>query len=101
MLYKKIFTIILILTTGYLYPRNPRRKPDSTSPIIEISASDTKIHKDWYFSSNQKPVKSYILQNNFLRLRPIKHGFDEQFFNENFLPKDNITFRSSNDMISG
>jgi hypothetical protein len=101
MLYKKKIAIIFVFTTAFLNSRNPRRKYDSTIPKIEVTASNSEIHKDWFFILNKKPVKTYILQNNFLRLRPIKHGFDEQFFNENFLPKDNITFRSSNDMISG
>ncbi len=101
MLYKKIFTLILILFSVTLHPRNPRRKTDQTCPKIEVFASDHKIHKDWYFPSNKKPAKKHTLQNNFLRLRPIKHGFDETFFNQNYLPKDNITFRSSNDIVSG
>jgi hypothetical protein len=101
MIYKKILTLIFIFTTGYLYPRNPRRKVDTTTPIIEITASDHKIHREWHTLQDEHISKKYLLKNNFLRLRPIKNGFDEQFFKENFLPQDNITFRSSNDVVTG
>src|SRR5687768_10909134 len=103
MMYHIIFFSTLLLIPLSFQPRSPRRNIDSTMPSITVSSTNPKLQKTWasrhsHYVSNKK---NYKLQNNFLRLKPIKHGFDINFFNQHYIPNDIITYRDNSGIVHG
>ncbi len=102
MIYKKIITSFLILSTVAAQPRNLCRTPNKNIPEITVKASNGKIHKEWILDKHHHHTnKKYKLRSSFLRLRPIKQGFDKKFFNEHYLPDSSITYRIGNGLVEG
>lgn len=103
MVYKKIFLSFLTLLSMTLQARNPRRTPTQNTPEITVFASNPTIHQEWNksFNAQTNTDNKYKLASGFLRLKPIKHGFDPAFFQEHYLPQDKITFRAENGVIEG
>lgn len=100
-----IYFVIALFYTIFMptiEARNPRRAIDKTSPVIVVSSTDPFLEKTWASrKSNYLSNKSsYFLRNNFLRLKPIKHGFDQEFFDKNYLPNGMITFRNNTGIVS-
>jgi len=101
-----IYFVIALFYTVFMpflvEARNPRRAIDKTSPLIIVSSTDSFLEKTWASrkSSYLSTKSCYSLRNNFLRLKPIKHGFDQEFFDKNYLPQGVITFRDKTGIVS-
>ncbi|MBP9765477.1 hypothetical protein KBD08_04035 [Candidatus Babeliales bacterium] len=102
-----IYFIVTIwaIITGFgqiMYPRDPRRPSNPTIPLIKVSSSNLAAEKTWASThSNYNPDSThYEFCNSFLRLKPIKEGFNQTFFQENYLPSGVITFRNQQGIVS-
>lgn len=95
------FFIMAILYTS-LEGRNPRRPKDKTTPTITIEASNPSIAKTWISPKIKRKVrelKTHVLHNPFLRLKPLK-GFDHKIFKKHYLPqRTRINYRNDNGSI--
>lgn len=103
MIYQKIFISFLVFMTAITaQSRNCRRSSNIYTPEITVTASDHTIHKEWSLQKSKNSVrKKYKLKSVFLRLKPIKQGFDETFFKQHYIPKNTITYRTGNGMVEG
>jgi len=98
-----LLLFLLTITTKSIKPRNPRRNNDSSIPMITVSSTNSHLDKTWASrKSKYSPNKpEYRLKSSFLRLKPIKYGFDEQFFQKNYLPSDSfIEYRNNSGIVS-
>lgn len=95
-----LFTAMLAINQS-IQTRDARRPVDIITPKITVTASDPCLAKSWMTASQTEysPNQSYYLLNNFLRLKPIKNGFDAQFFQQNYLPQDLIHFRDHSGIV--
>ena len=82
--------------------RNVRRPNDPSIPTIQISSTDPESEYDWLLVNHRKPKSQppiFLLKNVFLRLKPLKQGFDKEFFEKNYLPPGILTFRNNKGCI--
>lgn len=95
--------LLLTLTTNKIISRDPRRPEDQTIPSIIVSSTDHAYAQTWgSLKSIYDPLKKeYALKQRFLRYKPIKNGFNQQYFNQHLLPEDIIQFRSTPGSVSG
>ncbi len=101
MVYKKIFLSFLALCAATVQARNPRRTPIQTVPEITVYASDRKIHNEWKLKQADNDLDYKKYSSSLLRLKPIKQGFDQLFFQNHYIPKSPITYRTGNGMVEG
>jgi len=102
MIYRRLFiTFSILFFSVMVQTRNLRRTPNPHVPEIIVYASEPKIHAEWMANYAESAHKKYKLKSSFLRLRPIKHGFNEPFFKEHYLPETTITYRSGNGATEG
>lgn len=98
-----IFCIILMAFTHQITPRNPRRIPNIATPTIEIKSSDPEVAQSWLSiktKNKDRSNKIYQLSNQFLRIKPLKEGFDQNYFNKNYIPQDEfIQYRNSHKLV--
>lgn len=96
-----VFLFILSLSISN-FSRDPRRPIDHNVPMIVVSSTDQHQEKTWAArkSSYLSDKSHYVLRNNFLQLKPIMHGFNQEFFTANYLPNDIITFRDKTGIVS-
>lgn len=102
-LFKKISIILLAITVNHKILTRDLRRPKYGSPSITVSISDPEHAQTWASnkSSYNKNQTYYRLTSQYLRLRPIKHGFDQNYFNNHLLPKETIEFRNKKGAVSG
>lgn len=95
-----LLTLIFCKT---IFSRNPRRPEDITIPVITVSSTDPEYAQTWAsLKSIYDPKKTeYSLKQHFLRLKPIKNGFNEEYFHAHLLPEDTIQFRNNLGTVSG
>ncbi|MFA5999261.1 MAG: hypothetical protein WC747_04550 [Candidatus Babeliales bacterium] len=93
---------ILISQALTLEGRSICRPVDHSVPVITVSSTDPAFEKSWTALNKSFTFekKEHRLKSNFLRLRPIKKGFDQQFFQEQYLPIGFIKFRDKADKVS-
>lgn len=88
---KFLFIIIICLATGLnsflMATRSLFRKKDEKIPTILT-----------YWDNNHDD-KQYILQNWYIREKPVFKQYDEQHIKKNLLPSDGITYRNSETQI--
>lgn len=103
MLKNTILILSLLIPLPTLAIRDPRRPADPTIPIIKVTSSNPDYAKTWACLNNNYIAQKtcYQLRHSFLRLKPIKNGFDEEFFNSHLLPQDTIEFRNMTGSVSG
>ncbi|MBI2345108.1 hypothetical protein HYV10_03485 [Candidatus Dependentiae bacterium] len=102
MISKKIFINFLVLFSAKIIEsRNLRRTPNPYVPEITVSASNNAIHKEWILNPQGTTTKKYRLKSSFLRLRPIKQGFNETVFKQHYMPEESITCRTGNGIVEG
>lgn len=93
---------LLLFVFNLLEGRNPRRPEDNTIPTITVSSDNFAYAQTWAsIKSPYNPKKTYQLQHNSLRIRPIKQGFNQTYFQEHMLPLDTIEFRNNCGAVSG
>ncbi|MCX5924234.1 MAG: hypothetical protein NTZ68_02335 [Candidatus Dependentiae bacterium] len=93
---------ILISQAFSMEGRNICRPVDRCVPVITVSSTDPEFEKSWIALNKSflYEKKEHRLKSNFLRLRPIKKGFDQQFFDEKYLTKGFIKFRDKTGKVS-
>jgi len=103
MIYFILALFLWLLTPFTTQPRNPRRAFDPLVPTITVCASDPQQEKTWASRrSSYDPVQTgCTLKSNFLRLKPLKCGFDEEFFKQHYLPNEIITYRDRSGVVHG
>ena len=95
--------ILILLTANSIISRNPRRPEDKTIPVITVSSTDPEYAQTWAsLKSSYDPRKTeYSLKHRSLRFKPIKHGFNQQYFDDHKLPDKIITFRNGSGTVLG
>ena len=103
MTYSKILiSFLAFISAATAECRNLCRTPRSYVPKISVCASDKNIHKEWLQHQSSEPLqKCYCLQNSLLRLKPIKYGFNQKFFEEHYIPQTSISYRTGQGIVSG
>lgn len=103
MICRSLICIFLLLKFHELESRNPRRALDKSIPSITVSSTNPEHETTWAsLQSNYNGAQNeYKLTHRFLRLKPIKHGFDQDFFQRNYLPMKSIVMRNQKGSISG
>ncbi len=109
-----LFFFLFLLTSNFNLSRNPRRPEDITIPDITVSSTDPEYAQTWISVKNYKQSKKNFKKKTehkkcyklfegrtFFRIKPIKNGFDEQYFNNHLLPQEVIQFRNGNGSVSG
>ncbi len=95
----RYIALLLISIIGLIESRSTRRPEDLTIPIISVKPSDQAIAESWYSQSINDFTRNnqeYKLRSPYLRINPIKQGFDSAFFEKFYLPaNESIQFRSS------
>ncbi|HSW75839.1 MAG TPA: hypothetical protein VLG50_02250 [Candidatus Saccharimonadales bacterium] len=102
MIYLSFIFYFLIVQSYSLESRNIRRPLDTSVPIITVTATDPELQKSWNIvAKNPTPEKKeYRLKSNFLQLRPIKKGFNQEFFKEAYLPSGVLVFRDKSGFVN-
>ncbi len=106
------FAILLaLLNFNTTFNRNPRRPEDITIPQITVSSTDPEYAQTWISAKSLKKAtsfkklfkKTYKLNEGktYFRIKPIKNGFDSDYFNTHLLPSEIIQFRYGNGSVSG
>lgn len=99
------FLVIVTLMSFYqLNGRDPRRPKDPTIPTIIVCSTDPEFEKTWISHNSESSAKNqsvFQYSSRFLRLRPIKKGFDYDFFKQHLLPEKIIQFRNKLGNVSG
>jgi hypothetical protein len=92
-----------IVTSCLIECRNPRRPVDTSIPTITVSSCDPEYACTWAaIDSGYEPLKSdYQLKNRYLRINPIKNGFNQEYFQKHLLPENTIEFRNKTGSVSG
>jgi hypothetical protein len=100
---RSIIFALLQLTTSSIGGRSRLRPEDTITPIITVSSTDPEYAQTWAsLKSIYDPTKTeYQLKQRYLRLKPIKHGFNQQYFDKHALPKNIIQFRNSTGSVLG
>jgi hypothetical protein len=99
----------ILLTVNSLDCRKPSRPEDpSITPKIIVTSTDPEYAQTWIsaksYKLSKKIHKKYYKLNqgqSYLRLNPIKNGFDQHYFNTHLLPDEVIQFRNGNGSVSG
>ncbi|MBP6892440.1 hypothetical protein KBB68_02555 [Candidatus Babeliales bacterium] len=111
-LFSKTSLIILslLLVNNFLNCRKPSRPEDqSITPKIIVTSTDPEYAQTWvsaksYKLSKKKIPKKYYKLNqgqSYLRLNPIKNGFNQLYFDQHLLPEEIIQFRNGTGSVSG
>lgn len=103
MIYFILSFYCLLMTPFMAHSRNPRRVNDPLVPTITVSSTNPAQERTWASRrSNYNPQQEgYVLKSAFLRLKPLKHGFDKDFFQKYYIPNDMITYRDQTGIVSG
>lgn len=84
-----VFFLLSII--GPINGRSCRRPADSTIPIITVCPSNPILAETWYSRKTKDPVRfktKHVLKSPYLRINPIKQAFNQEFFQEHYLPKN-------------
>lgn len=97
------FTVLTLIQLADLTARNPRRLKDESIPSITAYSTDPCYNKTWPFlcTTYQQADQPYTLNHSYLRKKPIKTGFDYDYFNNHLIPEQSITFRNKTGAVSG
>jgi hypothetical protein len=79
--------VFISLSCLILQARNMRRPEDDSIPSITVCA--------------QNQQQTFVLQNSYLRYKPIKNGFDFKYFDAHMIPEGTIEFRNKTGSIQG
>lgn len=99
----RLFILVAVAHVPTMDGRNLRRKIDPSIPTITVSSTNPSLERTWASrkSNYVGHSKKYTLRNSFLRLKPIKHGFDQAIFDQYRLPDHSmISFRDKTGIVS-
>ncbi len=99
-----IICSIFLICNPLLEARNPRRPASNNTPSITICASDQECAQSWFSIKIRKAVRrknNYKLTSQFLRINPLKKGFDSEIFEKYYLPQNtNLEYRNKQGSVN-
>lgn len=95
---------IILSTWSLTEARNPRRPKNHSTPCISVTPSNQELCNSWMTKHCKKRLpKSFEckLTNQFLRIKPLKQGFDKKYFAKKLIPKNtNISYKNNKGSVN-